>query len=66
MNVEHKIGNTFYLPLTLQSASGAAINITGFEIAAKAKKDIKSTDYLFELSIGSGITITDEATGNIY
>ena len=65
MRIVHKIGDTFTYPCIYSDADadGVGIDLTGSSIKVQAKINPDSDVSLFDLAIGSGITVTDAVNG---
>ena len=63
MRIVHKIGDTFKYTCIYSDADGAGIDLTGSSIKVQAKINAESDVSLFDLAIGSGITVTDAVNG---
>ena len=63
MRIVHKIGDTFKYTCIYSDADGVGIDLTGSSIDVQAKINAESDVKLFDLSIGSGITVTDAVNG---
>ncbi len=60
--LEVKVGNTIKWDCTYKDSEGAVIPLTGYNLRCQARLD-DTNDLQFDLSIGNGITITDESNG---
>jgi hypothetical protein len=60
-----KKGNTKSITLTWKTKAGVAVDLTGYAAQMQARKNIEDSATLFDLNIGSGITIDAPTTGVI-
>lgn len=63
MTIECKIGNTINWACSYKDSLNVSIPLTGYSVKCQARLNRDSSVVLFDLSIGSGITITDVANG---
>ena len=59
----HKRGDSLKSEYVYKTQDGTPIDITGFSIKCQARVSKSSEETLFDLSIGSGITVTDATAG---
>lgn len=62
-NFKIEQGATFNNTITYEDASGNKINLTGATITLKAKDNRSDTNFVINLSIGNGITLSDPTQG---
>ncbi len=62
-NFKIEQGADFNNTITYEDASGNKINISGSSITLKAKDNRSDTDFVINLTIGSGITLSNPSQG---
>lgn len=62
-NFKIEQGATFNNTVTYKDASGNAINISGATITLKAKDNRSDTNFVINLSVGNGITLSNPSGG---
>jgi hypothetical protein len=61
--VKHKRGDTYTLNCTYTDADGVGIDLTSYTINSQARSNASATSTLFDVTSGSGITLTDATNG---
>jgi len=62
-NFKIEQGADFNNTITYEDASGNKINISGSSITLKAKDNRSDTDFVINLAVGSGITLSNPSQG---
>ena len=62
-NFKVEQGADFNNTITYEDASGNKINISGAAITLKAKDNRSDTDFVINLSVGNGITLSNPSQG---
>jgi len=62
-NFKIEQGADFNNTITYEDASGNKINISGSSITLKAKDNRSDTDFVINLTVGSGITLSNPSQG---
>ena len=62
-NFKIEQGATFNNTITYEDASGNKINLTGATITLKAKDNRSDTNFVINLSVGNGITLSNPSQG---
>ena len=60
-----KRGDTLRWTITFTDSAGTIIDVTGHDFLCQARRTLESATTLFDLSVGSGITLTDPTNGEI-
>lgn len=62
-NFKIEQGTTFNNTITYTQANGNPVNISGAAITLKAKDNRSDSNFVIDLSVGNGITITNATQG---